>query len=57
MILLYIYKYYYMYLFIINIRFICVIQEDVCEIIEKKYVYRFSSCIEKEIEELEEGEF
>ncbi|XP_052696634.1 uncharacterized protein LOC128175218 isoform X1 [Crassostrea angulata] len=31
--------------------------EDVCEIIEKKHAYRSSSCIEKEIEESEEGEF
>lgn len=57
MILLYIYKHYHMHLFIINTRLTCVIQEDVCEIIEKKHAYRSSSCIEKEIEESEEGEF
>lgn len=56
-ILLYIYKHYHMHLFIINTRLTCVIQEDVCEIIEKKHAYRSSSCIEKEIEESEEGEF
>lgn len=56
-ILLYIYKHYHMHLFIIYSRLTCVIQEDVCEIIEKKHAYRSSSCIEKEIEESEEGEF